>query len=327
MNAYFFVWLSSLNIALGSLAVLLIHRLTGGAWGVPLSAPLRAAAATLPVLALLMLPLWAALDSLFPWAGASRDPSVFEAHQGQWLRPLPFMLRSAAVFAVWIGIGAAALWPARGTPRESPLPAALGAIAFILATSLFAVDWVMSLIPENSTTMIGFLLMSGQVAAALALGALWAAARGRSGEAARGGLDLGNLLLAALMFHAYCLYMDYLIVWEANEPGEIAWYLRRSETLGVVYHWLLILVYLALPMALLLFRAVKRSPRGLAGVAALVLTGHLLMTYWYLAPLVAAGAGPGRFLLDWALALPLLMCWGAGVAVLARRMERQEAAA
>src|SRR5690242_1511808 len=66
--SYLTAWLFFLGIALGSMVNLMVHRLTGGAWGELLLQPLEAAMRTLPVIGVLGLPLLAGLDQLYPWA-------------------------------------------------------------------------------------------------------------------------------------------------------------------------------------------------------------------------------------------------------------------
>src|SRR5438105_1713479 len=57
LRAYDVAYQCSLGIALGSLALLMLQYLTGGAWGVVLRPYLEAATGTLPLLAVLSLPL------------------------------------------------------------------------------------------------------------------------------------------------------------------------------------------------------------------------------------------------------------------------------
>ena len=39
--------------------------------------------------------------------------------------------------------------------------------------------------------------------------------------------DLGNLLLAFVIFWAYVSFSQFLIIWAGNLPREISWYLHR----------------------------------------------------------------------------------------------------
>ena len=56
-----------LGIALGCLACVMLHHLVGGVWGFLIRRPLEAATMTLPLMALLFLPL-ALGCRLYPWA-------------------------------------------------------------------------------------------------------------------------------------------------------------------------------------------------------------------------------------------------------------------
>ena len=56
-NAYLFAWLFWLGVSLGSLALSMMHHLTGGNWGVLIRPITTSAARVLPVLFLLFLPL------------------------------------------------------------------------------------------------------------------------------------------------------------------------------------------------------------------------------------------------------------------------------
>src|SRR5262245_22679505 len=60
-----FAWLS---IGLGSLAIVMLHNLTGGVWGVVVRRFLEAAARTLPLMLLLFAPLAFGLEAIYPWA-------------------------------------------------------------------------------------------------------------------------------------------------------------------------------------------------------------------------------------------------------------------
>src|SRR5262249_47143782 len=62
-------WLYCLGIALGSLAILMLHYLSGGAWGVVVRRILESATRTLPLLALLFVPLFTiGVRDVYLWA-------------------------------------------------------------------------------------------------------------------------------------------------------------------------------------------------------------------------------------------------------------------
>ena len=68
LGSWLAAWIYFLDVSLGSLAVLLMHRLTGGVWIVPIERYLRAALAPLPLLVLLFVPVMIASFRLFPWS-------------------------------------------------------------------------------------------------------------------------------------------------------------------------------------------------------------------------------------------------------------------
>src|SRR5215467_1331333 len=67
-NAWLVAWFFWLGIALGSLGITMLHHLTGGDWGLAIRRECEAAALTLPLLAILGIPLLFGMYHLFPWA-------------------------------------------------------------------------------------------------------------------------------------------------------------------------------------------------------------------------------------------------------------------
>ena len=66
--SYLFAELVWVGVALGCMAFLMIHYLTGGTWGWPTRRILEAAAKTLPLLGLLFIPIFFGTHELYPWA-------------------------------------------------------------------------------------------------------------------------------------------------------------------------------------------------------------------------------------------------------------------
>jgi hypothetical protein len=72
-RAYVFSYIFVLGLSLGSLALLMIHRQLGGAWGFLIRRPLEAAAMTLPLMLVLFVPILLGLDRIYPWANPKID--------------------------------------------------------------------------------------------------------------------------------------------------------------------------------------------------------------------------------------------------------------
>jgi hypothetical protein len=224
---------------------------------------LDASVATLPVMALALIPVLIATPWLYPWTlPASPSHSLY--------LNLPFfVLRSIVYVAIWTG-----LW--LGLPRRAPSPAAL--ILLLFSLSFAAIDWVMSLDAPWSSSVFGLLVSAAWFSIALAAAILLYIAGGKT---ERGTLQaLGTMLFAATLITAYLAFMQFLIVWEENLPDEIVWYARRlTAPWGVVLGANILCQFIA-PFLLLLFRSAKQSPRGLGLAATAALFGGWLGFLW-----------------------------------------------
>ena len=66
-RAYMFSYVFILGLAVGSMALLMIHRQLGGAWGFLIRRPLEAGVMTIPVVAVLFIPILVNLERIYPW--------------------------------------------------------------------------------------------------------------------------------------------------------------------------------------------------------------------------------------------------------------------
>lgn len=66
-RAYLFSFIFVLGMTLGSMALLMLHRQLGGAWGFLVRRPLEAAAMTIPLVAVFFIPILVDLDRIYPW--------------------------------------------------------------------------------------------------------------------------------------------------------------------------------------------------------------------------------------------------------------------
>jgi len=297
-RAYLSAYLLVLGLGLGSMVVLMIYHLTGGAWGFLLRRTLEAAARTLPLLALLFIPIGFGLAELYPWA----RPEAVEAsknlqHKAIYLN-VPFVcVRAALFFVLWIGTALLLnVWSRRQDHQDSPHLAERmaglsgpGLVIYGLCITFASVDWVMSLQPEFHSTIFAPIIASGQLLSAFAVAVItftWLAEGPPVVEfVARESLnDIGNLLFTFLVIWAYMVFFQFMLIWIANLPREVAWYLPRSQGGWIWVTWALVVFHLIVPFFLLLSRDVKRNPTALAQVAGLILVTQLAFDYWQVQP-------------------------------------------
>jgi hypothetical protein len=320
LRSYLFAWLVVLGIALGCLGLLLLHSLVGGEWGKAIRRVLQAGADTLPWLGALFIPIVLGLRHIYPWMDAAllRTDSFSAGHKRIYFLVPFFVLRAIGYFALWS-------WLAYRQSRTGK-GSGVGLLIYVFTVSFASFDWVMSLEPQWSSSIYGVMLMVGDVLGALAFSILMLERQSRS----PGGRvipedtahDLGNLLLAFVMLWTYMSLSQYLIIWSANLPEEIGWYLVRQKGGWQAVAIVLILFQFVLPFALLLSRARKRKLASLAVVAGGILILRVIDVFWLTAP----DFSPGRFSVHVLDGLLLLVLGGTWLALFRRGFQGEAAA-
>lgn len=332
-RSYLFAYLFWIGIALGCFAIVMLHHLVGGSWGVVIRRLLESGTGTLPLMAVLMLPLLAGLPRLYVWARpeAVANDELLQ-HKAPYLNVPFFVGRLVFYFAVWIVISYLlnkwsreqdrALLPQVKTRLQ--LLSGPGLVLYGLTVTFASVDLVMSLEPHWFSTIYGIMFMTGEALATLAfviLVLLLLADRKPMADVLKPSHfhDLGNLMLAFVMLWAYVCFSQFLIIWSGNLPEEIPWYLRR---LTGGWGWVavaLIVFHFALPFVLLLSRHNKQRLRILASIAGGVLLARLVDLFWIVMPAFY----PSGLRVHWMDVLMPVGIGGLWLAAFAWRLKRQ----
>jgi hypothetical protein len=317
-QSYLCAYMFWFGLGIGSLGLLMLHHVVGGQWGDILRPMLEAGASTLPWLAVLFIPLFFGLATLYPWARpavVAADPLL--QHKAPYLNVPFFVLRATLCFAIWCllsrrlrQLGDRA--DAADAAQASSLSAS-GLIVYFLTLTLCAADWTMSLEPRWYSTMYGLIFICGQALSALALGicglALLGGGRRLSDSLpSKPFIDLGNLMLACVMLWAYVSFGQYLIVWSSDIPLEISWYLSRQEGGWYCAALTMIAALFLIPFLSLLCRGNKTRLDRLAVIALLIVAGRVLELFWLVKPSFPTPA-PALHWLDAAAALTLGGTW------------------
>jgi len=307
-RSYLWSYVLYLGVALGSMAWLMLQFLTGGAWGVVIRRPAEAAARTLPVLALLFVPIVIGIPNLYQWS----HPNIVAAdevlrHKQIYLNVPFFLIRALLYFAGWNFLAwFLNRWSIRedeGSPEAHRKMVAIsgpGILFWGFSITFMAVDWVLSLDPHWFSTIFGMLFMAGQGLSGMAflvtLLVLLSYRRPMSDILTpRHMHDLGKLLLTLVMVWAYFSFSQFLIIWAGNLPDEIPWYLERLRGGWRYVALALVLGHFALPFALLLSRDLKRNFKLLASIAVFILFMRYVDIFWLVAPDFAKG----HFTISW----------------------------
>jgi len=321
-RSYLVGWMLWTGVTLGSLALVLLHTMTRGSWGIAARRVLEAAVRTLPWMLLLALPLAFGLQRLYPWSRPEAAHDELLRGKAAYLNPFAFGLRFLFYFAVWIFLAFALYRLAARQDREADPAliarmkriAAPGIVLWALCVTFAAVDWLMSLDPRWYSTIYGVWLMGSVGLSALAFLILMSAWLWRR-EPMNGVLqpghfhDWGKLMLAFTMLWAYFSFSQFLIIWAGNLPEEIEWYKRRITGGWGPVAFIIVLFHFAVPFLLLLSRDLKRNPRQLVFVAGLMLTMRLVDLFWQVEPGFANDHAPAFYWMYAAAPLALGGIW------------------
>ncbi|WP_158745622.1 hypothetical protein [Acidisphaera sp. L21] len=253
---------------IGSMALLMIHALTGGRWGDAIAPCLRAGVATLPLLLPALVPILLLTSFLYPWARPG--PALYNA----FYLNLPFAAGRLLVYLVsWFGLFWLVLRP-RSLAAMAPAGLLLLAVTFTFAT----IDLTMSLDPKFNSSIYGLIALAGTGLTALSVGILGAAATAEEAVLP----DLARLLLGTVVLWTYLDFMQLLIVWQSDLASDAPWYVVRSVGLWGGVALAVAIGHFLLPFGLLLSR--QRSRRVSVGVSALLLAMEGLRAWWLVLP-------------------------------------------
>jgi hypothetical protein len=294
-QSYLIGWTFWTGITIGSLALLMLQHLTGGGWGLVIRRSLEAATRVLPLMAILFVPILLGAHTIYHhWTDPTEEVVKFKT---PYLNLKFFAVRAVVYFAIW---GTLAFLLNRWSleqdrtadnryTKNMRLLAGPGMVALIFTVTFASIDWYMSLEPEWFSTIYGFIYVAAWSLSALAF--VIAVMAGLSREEPMKRIvaplhfhDLGKLLLALVMLWAYFAFSQYLIIWSGNLPEEIGWYLKRIHggwgaliiTIGILHF--------AAPFLFLLSRSIKRNPRKLVVIAAVILVMRAVDLLWMLVP-------------------------------------------
>jgi hypothetical protein len=317
-------FLFCLGLSLGSLGLLMLQHMSGGQWGLVGRRVFEAGSRTLPLVALLFIPVALRLPVLFEWARPeAAENAVIHAKAG-YLNPTFFLIRAVIYFAFWLVLVTLLnRWSAEQDRGQGTTPAdsvrfrtvSGPGLVFLVVTVTFAsVDWIMSLDPEWFSTIFGLLTVTAWGLTTFALTIIVLSMLERSGAGTgilkpRHFHDLGKLLLAFVMLWAYLSFSQFLIIWAGNLPEEIPWYVKRTTGSWGYVAISLVIGHFGIPFILLLSQDLKKRSRLLSWVAMFVIFMRLIDVIWLVEPEFRPGTAFPMHWMDFTVPLGLFGVW------------------
>jgi len=300
LQAYHVAFVYWAGIAVGALLINMVFQAGKATWYVVLRRVLESIPLSAPLFLVLFVPVLLGMGSIFPWvnpAGLDEELRRLAEHRRPYLNVPFFALRTVIYFALWFVIGHLLhRWSVRQdeergvalTLKQRRLGA--GALPFVAVAMTFAAfDWQMSLDLHLASTIFGLYYFAGSFLAAFAV--LILAMNGAQAEGLPGKLlnanhyhSLGKYLLSFVCFWAYIAFSQYLLIWIANLPDEVPWYLARDRGAWLPLAVFLVVFHFLVPFFVLLSRDLKRSPRALGFIAGWILVVHYVDVYWVMMP-------------------------------------------
>ena len=299
----FMLWL---GVALGSMAILMIRHLTGGGWGTVIRRILGAAMRTLPLLAVLFIPLAIGVHHVYPWAmplQSIQDPHIRE-HLAKnkfvtdsYLNITGFWIRAIIYFAIWNVLSfLLSMWSKQtdrpGAPDNTEKFKAVagpGLILYAFTICFAAIDWVMSIDPTWISTIFGLIILIGELLSAMCFAVIVERILfdyKPMSEMLKPDFvhDHGKWMLTFIMVWMYFTFSQWLIIWAGNLPSEITFYMKHLNGGWGGIALFLVLFNFAIPFAMLLSRPFKRNIRRLVWLAVWLLFVRCVDLFWIVEP-------------------------------------------
>ena len=317
-RGYLLGFMAWLGVALGSMAILMVRHLTGGGWGMVIRRILGASMRTLPLLAILFIPMFIAVlqHRVYPWAIWTKSPDLVQdpyIHDhlaknkfilDSYLTSSGFIIRAIICFVIWNLLSFLLSYWSRQTDRAGApdntqkfkAVAGPGIILYGFTITFAAIDWVMSLDPSWISTIFGLIILIGEVLSAMCFAVVVERILFNykpMSEMLKPDFvhDHGKWMLTFIMVWAYFSFSQWLIIWAGNLPTEITFYTKRLSFGWGKVGLFLALFHFAVPFAILLSRPFKRNIRKLVWLAIWLILMRWLDLFWIIEPNFMQGLG------------------------------------
>lgn len=246
-------------------------------------------------------------ESLYQKGSPDYDP-ILDGKRGYLNTPF-FIIRMVVFVGAWILLGRMIrknsltedLQGGNSFWHKNHKLSAIFLVIFAVSSSMLAWDWTMSIEPHWYSTLFGwYTFASWHVAgiATLGLTLVYLKDKGLLSHVNGNHLhDVGKFMFAFSIFWTYLWIAQYLLIWYANIPEEIIYFLERTKGFdgkftGVFF--INIFINFVFPFLFLMTRDAKRTPLFLKIAASAIIIGHWLDFYLMVMPgTVGAHAGFG----------------------------------
>ncbi len=215
-----------------------------------------------------------------------------------------FLIRTAVYFAIWIGLryllrSFSIKEDITGDEKyhhKSVVWSAVFLVTFGVTESMAAWDWLMSTDPHFFSTMYGWYVFASWFVSGLALITLFVIVLKENGYLSfinENHLhDLGKFNFAFSVFWTYVWFEQFLLIYYANIPEEVGYFVQRLKTDAYTpIFFLVLIVNFVFPFLALMTRNAKRQGAILKVVCTGIILGHWMDFYMMITPPILGQAG------------------------------------
>ncbi len=160
-------------------------------------------------------------------------------------------------------------------------------IFFFITEATMAMDWFMSMTPHWYSTMFPWYVFSTMFVSAIvaiALVTIFLKSKGLLPFVNDSHLhDLAKYIFGLSIFWTYIWFSQFMLIWYANIPEEVTYFIIRIEEYNVLFFGMLILNFV-FPILLLMNSDFKRVPWLVVITGVLILVGHYIDVYLLVMP-------------------------------------------
>ncbi|MDP3945446.1 MAG: quinol:cytochrome C oxidoreductase [Lutibacter sp.] len=286
-------------ISLGTLAFYAIQHVSQAGWSVVLFRVMEGITAYLPVggvLLFVFFVLSATQNHLFTWM----DPEVVAndvliQNKASYLN-VPFFLGRAAIYILgWVLYRNYARKMTLAQDASTDLSnyrklfksSAAFLVFFLVTESMMSWDWIMSLDPHWYSTLFGWYVFASLIVSAIttiALISIYLKGKGYLEFVNNSHLhDLAKFMFGFSIFWAYLWFSQFMLIWYANIPEEVTYFVTRFNDYKVPFLGMVVLNFV-FPLLILMNSDFKRVPWFIVTAGIIVLIGHYIDIFVMIMP-------------------------------------------
>lgn len=160
-------------------------------------------------------------------------------------------------------------------------------VFFIVTESMMSWDWIMGFDPHWFSTLFGWYVFAGMMVSAItviAMVTVYLKSQGYLEYVNNSHIhDLAKFMFAFSIFWTYLWFSQFMLIWYANIPEEVTYFVSRIEDYNLLFFGMLALNFI-FPLLLLMNSDFKRVNWLVIGTGIIILIGHYIDVYVMVMP-------------------------------------------